>query len=190
MKPSNHKFSRVERAIFTLQERLSSNTQVTGLKPNQTYYYVVKAKGKDGIIQWSEGAFSTSGRKVDVVIQNIHVIDDGDGGIDNPGDFIFQFKVMGYKYVVRTLMHSGSVNAVNKTISVAGVPPSLLIKLNLLEHDGTIAFKNMGDGLGEDYLGTYNVETSGGQETRNFILKAANGEYNVVISGVLKISYD
>jgi hypothetical protein len=189
MKSVNHKFSRVERAIFTLQNRVSSKTQITGLQPNQTYYYVVKAKGKDGIIQWSEGAFSTSGRKVDVVIENIHVIDDGDGGINDPGDFIFQFKVMGYKYVVRTLMHSGAVKAVNKTISVAGVPPNLQIKLNLLEHDGMIAFSNMGDGLGENYVGTYNVETSGEQETRNFSLKAANGEYNVVVSGKLNIYY-
>lgn len=187
MKPANHKFSKVERAIFTVPYRISSVTKITQLKPNHTYHWVVQAKGEDGVIQWSQGAFSTSGRRVDVVIQNIHVSNDGDDV--GPGEFVFLFKVMNYEYALRTEIDTGSNKTVNKTISVAGVPPNLRIEMSVNEDDG-LGMVLPRPGTGENYSGTYNVETSGEQETRNFSLSAANGEYALVVTGKLIITHD
>jgi hypothetical protein len=195
MRPSNHQFSRVERAIFTLQDRISSKTQLTGLTPDHTYHYVVKVTGKDSRVAWEEGVFSTSGRKVDFVIESFRVIDDGDDGGLDPGEFYIHFGVMDHTYSWSGSMDSGETKAVNKTLSLTGVPPSLRVDLNVLEDDDSIhgpggVRPRPGPNRGERYTGNYNVETPQTRETRSFDLTAANGEYNMVVKGKLHISYE
>jgi hypothetical protein len=187
MKPQKREFARVEKTIWTNVFRIESKTHVTGLAPDRTYYYVAKAKGEDGLFHYAEGQFSTTGRKVDVVIENIHVSNDGDDV--GPGDFTFTFDVMGHVYTLTTQIHSGSNKAVNKTISVGAVPPNLRIDLAVDEDDTSPGMVKK-RAQEQHYSGIYNVESTDEKVTQNFSLNAANGEYALVVTGKLHISYE
>lgn len=184
--PNGFSFVKPDTAIFTLQYRISSKTNLQNLDPSKDYYFVVKARTQNDLISYDRGQFSTAGRHVRVTLSKVYVSDDGDSGPSGKGDFHFRVKALGTEHL--KLSHdigSGDWWHPNESFQLANVPSSLPIALGVSEEDGDFTSIQW-------YDESYGLETHGPgeDETWTRTLHAANGDYALTATFRFEVSYD
>jgi len=186
------KFAKVERSSFTLKRALATKTQITGLLSDRDYHFVVKAKDEQGIVQWHKGRFSTAGRNVTVTIKRIHVYDDGDDGSAGKGEFTIHVYALGARRAgLGGEYLSGGDYYPWRSFELTDVPSTLAIELGVDEADGASARAGAANPP-PVYKGVFNVETTGPGEDDGlpWAIRAADGEFDIELSGTLHVSYD
>lgn len=184
--PKGNEFARVERAIFTAKPMISSKTQITGLAATEDYYYIVKAKDEGGLVQWEHGRFSMGGRNVRMEIQRIYATNDGDDGeAGGAGEFEFYFESMGQKFNMAASVETGETVTLSRSQSLAGVPPSVPVKVGVNEKDGILVNTT------RYFEKSFNVETTGPGENDAvpFEWRLTSTDFDVTLYGQFHVSY-
>jgi hypothetical protein len=183
--PKGNEFARVERAIFTVKPMISSKTQITGLAATEDYYYIAQAKDAGGIIQWHHGKFSMGGRNVRMEIQRIYATNDGDDGANGAGEFEFDFVSQGEKLAMAASVTTGKSINVSRSLSLAGVPPSVPIKVGVVEKDGILVKTR------RYFEKSFNVETTGPGENDAvpFEWRLTSTDFDLTLHGKFHVSY-